>query len=332
MEGKSAGISEQKVAGGGAESKKPDPEDSENVGGEPEWAGTHEVATPSTHQTITLTAGYVCDGCGEKCENIVWHCEDCIDYDLCEACHDKGTVNGTHQEDHKLTMKDLNAEDDTVLDIADLLAPPKNQGLVHKLMTFIDKAMMEWEPFFEECVEVFDQEWDDLHNAGETLEQYAAFKKYEKLVSKKFDDFAREEGFDSIGDCFEEIQRLVAEDKVKLEEELAEMRANMKRTHDEWEAQKRRAQAHAEGKAADAGDAGEAKNGRGGRKDGGGRGDWRRERRRQSNRRSRRHRQPGLRGRHWQCDPRRRAPQVPRARRRTADVPDFSPHGPRAGR
>ena len=265
-EGKSA---EQKVSGGG-ESKKIDPEDTENVG--PEWAGSNEVGTPSGHQqqTITLTAGYVCDGCNEKIQDHVWHCEDCVDYDLCEACYDKGVVNGAHQADHKLTIKDLTAQDDTVLDIADLLAPPKNQGLVHKLMQFVDKAMVEWEPFFEETIDVFDQEWDDLHNAGETLEQYAAFNKYEKLVSEKFDDFAQEEGFDSIGDCFEEIQRLVAEDKVKLEEELAQMRANMKRTHDEWEAKKRQAQAHAEGKAADAGDGGEAKAGEGKTADGGG--------------------------------------------------------------
>ena len=230
------------------------------------------MGTPSGHQqqTITLTAGYVCDGCNEKIQDHVWHCEDCVDYDLCEACYDKGVVNGAHQADHKLTIKDLTAQDDTVLDIADLLAPPKNQGLVHKLMQFVDKAMVEWEPFFEETIDVFDQEWDDLHNAGETLEQYAAFNKYEKLVSEKFDDFAQEEGFDSIGDCFEEIQRLVAEDKVKLEEELAQMRANMKRTHDEWEAKKRQAQAHAEGKAADAGDGGEAKAGEGKTADGGG--------------------------------------------------------------
>ena len=283
MEGKSASVREQKVAGN-AESKKTDPDPDENV--EPEWANP---GTPSGHghtQTIELTAGYICDGCQTKIQIRRWHCDECPDYDLCDECYDNqdvvGVDDGTHKVDHSMTKKDINGNDgeNTVLDIADLLAPPKNEGLIHKLMHFVDSAMTEWEPFFEECIDLFEQDWNELHNEGETLEQYAAFKKYEKLVEKKFNEFAGEAGFDSVGDCFEEIQRLVAEDKVKLEEELAEMRANMKRTHDEWEAKKQRAKAQAEAKSGDAGDdagdagggggGGEAKTGEGKTADGGG--------------------------------------------------------------
>ena len=156
-------------------------------------------------------------------------------------------------------------------------SPPGGGGLVHRLMEFVDKAMVEWEPKFEEWTPAFDQDWNELSNAGETLEQYNVFKKYEKLVARKLDEFASSEGFDDIGACFEEIQRLVADDKVKLAEEMQAMQAKVKAAHDAYEAQKAAAQAAfsggegkqpdgSEGKHADNGDGG---GGEGKRADGG---------------------------------------------------------------
>ena len=155
---------------GGAEAKKADPYDENTT---PEWSENPGTPSAAPSQTITLSAGYICDGCGLKCIEFRWHCMDCPDFDLCGECYDNqdsvGVENGTHKMDHTMEKMDVNPGadcDGQTLDIGDLLAPPKNEGLVHKLMHFVDTAMNDMEPFFTECIDVFEQDWNELHNEG----------------------------------------------------------------------------------------------------------------------------------------------------------------------
>lgn len=57
---------------------------------------------------------------------------------------------------------------------------------------------VEMDAFFEEHVDMFDQDLEDLRSGrGETLEQFDAFARYKEELEKHFDEFARLEGFAS---------------------------------------------------------------------------------------------------------------------------------------
>ncbi|CAF1678983.1 unnamed protein product, partial [Adineta ricciae] len=46
---------------------------------------------------------FVCDGCKiEDFEGLRYHCEICIDYDLCEKCHDDGKESLQHLKVHAM--------------------------------------------------------------------------------------------------------------------------------------------------------------------------------------------------------------------------------------
>ena len=47
------------------------------------------------------------------------------------------------------------------------------------------------------------------------MEQYEIFQEYEILLDENLTEFVTKEGFKSVGACFNEISRLIEEDKEK---------------------------------------------------------------------------------------------------------------------
>eukprot|EP00026_Physarum_polycephalum_P009705 Phypoly_transcript_09839.p1 GENE.Phypoly_transcript_09839~~Phypoly_transcript_09839.p1 ORF type:complete len:414 (+),score=87.84 Phypoly_transcript_09839:45-1286(+) len=69
---------------------------------QPEKANNERVI-PSETLTTDAHQGYKCDGC--EVEPIVgtrWHCAECPEVDLCDACHTQETETPTHRKHHKM--------------------------------------------------------------------------------------------------------------------------------------------------------------------------------------------------------------------------------------
>ena len=92
----------------------------------------------------------------------------------------------------------------------------KKQGgpnLVQRFVDFVFRVIhTEMDEFFTRNADLFDQDWDDFNQQGETLEQYNVFKRYEELLDTHLSRFAEKESYDSAVECFQELERLVQED------------------------------------------------------------------------------------------------------------------------
>jgi hypothetical protein len=87
--------------------------------------------------------------------------------------------------------------------------------LIHDFVNYVNKVLTEeMRDFFNDQLEIFDQSLDQLTDgSGETLEQYAAFKKYEEILGDKIESFCDSQGYDSAASCFEAIQDALDDDK-----------------------------------------------------------------------------------------------------------------------
>ena len=74
--------------------------------------------------------------------------------------------------------------------------------------------------------------WDDYLQAGETLEQYEIFQEYEVLLDENLTEFVTKEGFKSVGACFNEISRLIEEDKEKKAEEMRKIQERLRKAQE----------------------------------------------------------------------------------------------------
>jgi len=79
------------------------------------------------------------------------------------------------------------------------------------------------EPFFAKHMHFFDQEIEAINNRGETIEQYQAFKEYEKELEKNLMGFLDEEGFTSPKYFLKEVERLVEDDKKRVKEQMEQL-------------------------------------------------------------------------------------------------------------
>lgn len=94
-------------------------------------------------------------------------------------------------------------------------------SLVHRFaefaLTLINGKM---EPIFAKHTKLFDQDWDEMTNRGETFEQWDAFKEYEAVLEKELRRFVLQEGYVNEREFMNEIVRLVEEDKVRVRKQL----------------------------------------------------------------------------------------------------------------
>jgi len=74
--------------------------------------------------------------------------------------------------------------------------------------------------FFEENCDKFEQEFDNYQKQGETLEQYACYSDYKRVLEGKLDEFVQSENFDDDEECMFEIQRLIKEDLERHKEQV----------------------------------------------------------------------------------------------------------------
>lgn len=125
--------------------------------------------------------------------------------------------------------KDDNEETGEVID-----ATPAGDNLVVKLVDYAFKYLHEGlSPFFEKHIDDFGEDWEVLMNEGESHEQYAIYQEYKKLMTTHLDKFSEEQGFSSFEDCFEEVQRLVAEDNDRAKKELEKLKLQMAQMEEE---------------------------------------------------------------------------------------------------
>ena len=108
-------------------------------------------------------------------------------------------------------------------------------SLVNRLVEFTFRILnTEMEPFFSKHCVTFDQEGDDLQQRGETLEQFAAFKLYEKELERHLNAFTEAEGFDSVADCFATINSAVKQDLAEQEQRMKELTEHIRKTQAQW--------------------------------------------------------------------------------------------------
>lgn len=99
------------------------------------------------------------------------------------------------------------------------------RSLVMHMCEFAFKVLNdEMDEFFEENVDSFEQEDDELSSGrGETLEQYNVFKKYESELERRFDSFALKEGFPNSKACFDAVKDAVVADSVAQREMMEKL-------------------------------------------------------------------------------------------------------------
>ena len=106
-------------------------------------------------------------------------------------------------------------------------------NLVQRFVDYVFRVIhTEMDDFFTRNATLFDQDWDDFNQAGETLEQYNVFKRYEELLDVHLTRFAENEKFDDAADCFVELQRLVTEDAEEHKKRMEEMQEQLKKAQE----------------------------------------------------------------------------------------------------
>jgi hypothetical protein len=118
---------------------------------------------------------------------------------------------------------------------------PEGNRLVHRLVEFAYRVLhTEMDTFFKDNCDKFDQDWDEVRQKGETLEQYEIFKNYEKEMAKHLDKFAANEGYDSTKKCFDIINTSVADDLLKHKEQMAKLTEQIKKAQKQWAKQNKK--------------------------------------------------------------------------------------------
>jgi len=110
----------------------------------------------------------------------------------------------------------------------------EQKNLVERLVAFMMKVINDdLDSFWQSCYPHFDQDPNELISAGrggkggtgqgETLQQYALYQDYLKILDEKLEYFARSEGFspDQGAEILVALQTLITQDKDKAEKEFA---------------------------------------------------------------------------------------------------------------
>ena len=105
-----------------------------------------------------------------------------------------------------------------------------SRELVLALVEHAQKVLEnEMQPFLEAKVHLFDQAMEELMSGhGETLEQYAAFKDYERELERHFDAFVAERGFASAAECFAAIDGACVADLARRKREMDELQRKLR--------------------------------------------------------------------------------------------------------
>ena len=114
--------------------------------------------------------------------------------------------------------------------IAEARGPMDSRELVLALVEHAQKVLEnEMQPFLEAKVHLFDQAMEELMSGhGETLEQYAAFKDYERELERHFDTFVAERGFASAAECFAAIDGACVADLARRTREMDELQRKLR--------------------------------------------------------------------------------------------------------
>jgi hypothetical protein len=115
----------------------------------------------------------------------------------------------------------------TIAETRDLVG---SRELVLALVEHAQKVLEnEMQPFLEAKVHLFDQAMEELMSGhGETLEQYAAFKDYERELERHFDAFVAERGFASAAECFAAIDGACVADLARRKREMDELQRKLR--------------------------------------------------------------------------------------------------------
>lgn len=109
-------------------------------------------------------------------------------------------------------------------------------NLVQRFVDYVFRVIhTEMDDFFTRNAELFDQDWDDFNQKGETLEQHAVFKRYEELLDDHLTKFAENEQFDSAVECFQELERLVTDDAEEHKKRMEELQEQLRKSQDNIE-------------------------------------------------------------------------------------------------
>lgn len=105
-----------------------------------------------------------------------------------------------------------------------------SRELVLALVEHAQKVLEnEMQPFLEAKVHLFDQAMEELMSGhGETLEQYTAFKDYERELERHFDAFVAERGFASAAECFAAIDGACVADLARRKREMDELQRKLR--------------------------------------------------------------------------------------------------------
>lgn len=108
-------------------------------------------------------------------------------------------------------------------------------GLAHRFIEFATKVLNhDLEPFYKRVQPLFEQDYQELQQQGQTLEQYTAFQEFAELVENYFNSFIVQEGFpNDAGSFIAELQRLAQKDKDRLDAELQKAIEEVKRRNAE---------------------------------------------------------------------------------------------------
>jgi hypothetical protein len=164
-----------------------------------------------------------------------------------------GTKNDDDDDDAKAESKPVSpnkakaeakTDDDDVLVAAEAhhrTEVPEGNRLVHRLVEYAYRVLhTEMDTFFKDNCDKFDQDWDEVRQKGETLEQFEIFKEYEKVMSKHLDKFAVNEGYSDTKKCFDVINSSVTEDLLKHKEQMKKLTEQIKKAQKQWAKQSKK--------------------------------------------------------------------------------------------
>ena len=135
-------------------------------------------------------------------------------------------------------MRELerDGKNDDTLKIARHVLERRTFQLTRRLVCRASRAVnFDLQPWILRNLKPFDEDDDGKEKRRDsgTMEQYKVFMEYQEKLEKLLDEFATDEGFDNVQDCYEIIQKAVKKDRILNEKHMKEIEKVVRRLETE---------------------------------------------------------------------------------------------------
>ncbi len=127
-------------------------------------------------------------------------------------------------------------KNDDTLKIARHVLERRTFQLTRRLVCRASRAVnFDLQPWILRNLKPFDEDDDGKEKRRDsgTMEQYKVFMEYQEKLEKLLDEFATDEGFDNVQDCYEIIQKAVKKDRILNEKHMKEIEKVVRRLETE---------------------------------------------------------------------------------------------------